>query len=122
MCKIWPGVLVVAYHSIDECWRLAEVIRRYGEMSYKMVDSESGNYPDLVTLRFHGELHESRGHFTYGVVLRECYLTDCPVCKKRHMEESWRVLKEVALSHIPYFSHKQMCKLLHPPIKITCPQ
>jgi len=117
MSKIWPGVVVIAYWHIEKVWKPATVISRYGILSHEYCDGcESGNYPDMISLRFHdGNPPISEGHFTYGVVLRDCYLTDCPECKKGYIEKAWYAVREVALGHIRTYSHKDMCKLLKSP-------
>jgi hypothetical protein len=116
MSKIWPGSIVIAYWHIEEVWKLATVINRYGDLSYPLLDGESGNYPDLVTLRFHDGKpdYDSKGHFTSGVTLQDCFINNCPECKIRYLESSWQILRDIAIGVIPSYSHKQMIKLLRP--------
>jgi hypothetical protein len=116
MKNIWPGSIVMAYWHIEEVWKLATVVNRYGLLSHTYTYGESGNYPDLVTLKFHDgkPKKNSESHFTYGVVLRDCFLFDCPECRKRHIEKAWYALMDVAYERIPSYSHKQMIKLLKP--------
>ena len=115
MSKIFPGSEVIAYWHIDQCWKRATVISRYGELSHSYADgSESGIYQDLVTLRFHDGSpdYDSQGHFTDGVVLVDCYLNNCPDCRGRHVKKAWDAVRQVAEGRIARYSHKDMCKLL----------
>ena len=116
MNKIWPGMIVLAYWHIEQVWKLATIISRYGERSHSYVYGESGNYPDLVTLKFHDGKPEynSKAHFTHGIFLLECFLSNCPLCRKRHIEKGWYALMDVAYGRIPSYSHKQMIELLRP--------
>lgn len=68
---IWPGDRVEAWDTIREKNRPGTVVRRYGKRSQRLVDSWTGNYPDLVDVKFDGGYIDScdisRGHFTNAV-------------------------------------------------------
>lgn len=111
MSKIFPGSIVIAY--TDGCWKKAIITQRYGESIHYYADGSSlGPYPDLVKLRWSDTNKESKGHFTHGVVLIECYINNCSFCKSRHIENGWNAIRDIALGKITKYSHNELCKLL----------